>query len=714
MKKITLFMALVCAVNIFAQQKVAQHVQQLTSVNTTFRAILPLAATNKPNTTPAANVATNATFATLNERVIQDIAANKYPFIELGIPYNGSVTNVLLYRVEVLARDFHVDTDKQTNVPHTNGVFYRGIVKGDSNSLASFSFFETEMSGIISAAGINNLVVGRLQRTGNLSDYIIYSDSQLTIPFTYTCGASDDEPLPDSQLRSPQETLSDKCVTIYFELDHDTYLDNGSDVGTASNWITAIFNNVQTLYENDGITTALRSIYVWTEEDPYGGNSSSDYLEEFFALRPSFDGDVGQFITTNGGGLGGVAGGIGSLCSGRNISFSDVFFDYQDVPTFSWTVQVITHELGHVFGSPHTHGCYWNGNNTSIDGCGTQAGYVEGNCTLGPIPTSGGTIMSYCHLVSGTGINFANGFGTQPRARILSHLSSSLCLSSDCVNVCLNTVTQFAVASTPTTATITWEDTIDGPWEISNTSVNGLPLFYRQVATNSATITNLTPNTYYKFAVRPYCGEGMRAESETFNFATSADWCSGALFLDAGGANANYGNNQRIVRTLKPEIPGQVFTVTFNTFSTEADYDTLNVYDGPNTNSPLIGAYSGEVIPGPFVSTAADRSLTFEFRSDGSTTGAGWSASVSCVLGVKENTFTNLQYFPNPTNGNVTITSAEGITGITVYNVAGQLLLNKAVNGTTAETDIAAFANGVYFFKVTNGNKTANFRIVKQ
>jgi predicted Zn-dependent protease len=70
------------------------------------------------------------------------------------------------------------------------------------------------------------------------------------------------------------------------------------------------------------------------------------------------------------GGLGGVAISIAGLCSNQNVSYSDVDLYYEELPMFSWDVEVITHELGHLFGSPHTHGCYWNGNDTAIDGCG--------------------------------------------------------------------------------------------------------------------------------------------------------------------------------------------------------------------------------------------------------------------------------------------------------------------------------------------------------
>ncbi len=56
----------------------------------------------------------------------------------------------------------------------------------------------------------------------------------------------------------------------------------------------------------------------------------------------------------------------------------------------------ISHELGHIFGSPHTHSCYWpagpNGTLGPIDRCTS----TEGDCWNGEIIRQEGTIMSYC------------------------------------------------------------------------------------------------------------------------------------------------------------------------------------------------------------------------------------------------------------------------------------------------------------------------------
>jgi hypothetical protein len=86
--------------------------------------------------------------------------------------------------------------------------------------------------------------------------------------------------------------------------------------------------------------------------------------------------------------------------------------------------------MGHLMGSPHTHACFWNGNNTAIDGC---AGYTEdhgyGTCPVPGNPPNGGTIMSYCDGVPGVGVNFNNGFGPQPGELIRSRVAGAGCFS---------------------------------------------------------------------------------------------------------------------------------------------------------------------------------------------------------------------------------------------------------------------------------------------
>ena len=101
-------------------------------------------------------------------------------------------------------------------------------------------------------------------------------------------------------------------------------------------------------------------------------------------------------------------------------------------------------------------------------------------------------------------------------------------------------------------------------------------------------------------------------------------------FYDSGGASGSYTNNETLVETFYPSTSGAMIRFTFNTFSTELNYDYLYIYNGTSTSAPLIGTYNGTTSPGTVTASNASGALTFRFTSDASVTATGWSASISC------------------------------------------------------------------------------------
>jgi hypothetical protein len=722
MKKIiTLFALCLCTLT-FGQHKVAKKVAEYKALKTTFNHFVVLTPENEPIDSDVSRAVNKATLAQINTASVNDIVANGYEAIELEIPYQGATILVEMYKVNPFNRDFHIDTDKATNIGYDKGVHYRGIVKGDENSVASFSFFGNELNGIVSANEISNLVIARLDKPNNTTDYVVYSDSDLRVMSGFNCSVKDDGSEHDHDSDTSRNVLTERCVTMYFEIDYNLFQQNNNNTATTTNWMTSVFNNVQTLYENEGITVSLKSIYIWTSQDPYEGigDDSGAYLNEFNMVRPVFDGDVGQLVGIDEGGLGGVAATIDGLCSQNNYSYSDVNYAFSSVPTFSWTVQVITHEMGHLLGSRHTHACVWNGNNTSIDGCGTQAGYNEGNCAQGPIPSPAvkGTIMSYCHLIGGVGINFNNGFGPQPSDAIYTNVEGSTCLSTDCINTCINTVLDIAVTNpTPTSATITWNDLGNATsWQVSVSAFASGTDNWVTVDTNSYTTTApLNMNTYYKVRIRPLCESATSTYRQAI-FATPGLWCNGVTITDTGGATGTYGNMQHYVRVLIPNLPQKKIRLVFTQFNLEADYDFLTVYDGADTSGLTWGVFTGTTITSPIESVSPDGALTLEFFSDQAVVEAGYVATVSCQqnLGLDDiGQNIDFTYFPNPATGAVNIISNIDMQEILVYNIQGQLLHHSKNNGMDKKVDISAFATGTYFFKLKFGEKEANFKILK-
>lgn len=725
MNKVLSIFMLFWASMAFAQQLVPKKINDLLEQNTVFKNYSVLNASSSVPHAEADQAVKKATYAKINMQGLSDLMAAKSDYIEVDIPYQGNLVSVLLYKADIFAEGFHLDTDQSKKINYERGLYYRGIIKGDSNSIVAFNFFNGELNAIVSSKSLANLVIGKLVKENNTTDYIVYSDSDLKVAKNFTCSTKEDEvSQPTERTAAPSST---KCVTVYLEVDNTLYEQNGNNITLTTNWATSAFNNVQTLFNNDGITIALKSMFIWTTPDPYEGigTTSSDYMYKFNDVSPAFDGDVGQLIGIDPGFLGGVAVGINGICTQNNFSYSRVFYNYETVPEFSNTIFLIAHELGHLMGSPHTHACVWNGNNTAIDGCAPTANieYAEGSCAIGPIPstTDKGTLMSYCHLIAGVGVNFANGFGPQPTAKILAKVNAGTCLSTDCINTCINTVANITMSNvTTSSATVNWTDKPGvTQWQIAISQYPFAVQTWFTVNTPTWDVGGLTANIYYIIRIRPVCGSGLTAPSTTAILITAANYCAGAQITDTGGASTNYRDSESYIRTIIPNQSNKRIALTFTAFDLEKNYDYLYIYNGNSTAATSFNAagYTDNVaLPGPFVSTAADGSLTMRFFSDGGVTAAGYVANVTCENALANGTFEpniDFTYFPNPTQGQVTIMSKTNIGEIIVYNIEGRLLYQHEANSLEAKVDVSAFANGTYFFKLKFGDKEANFKILK-
>jgi len=280
-----------------------------------------------------------------------------------------------------------------------------------------------------------------------------------------------------------------------------------------------------TLYANETISTQISTIFIWTSADSYNNTSSSTALSQFRSLRTSFNGDLAHLVSLGGNNLGGVAY-VDVLCNNSyRYAYSNISASYSTVPTYSWTVEVMTHEMGHNLGSRHTQWCGWSSG--ALDNCYT----TDGGCAPGPAPTNGGTIMSYCHLTS-YGINFNNGFGTQPGNVIRSEVSSTSCLSATCSSgSSCGTVTGLsATAITTTSATVNWSGVSGATsytlqWKLASssswTTISNL-------TGTSRNLTGLSAGTSYNYQVRASCGSTLGAYSATATFTTTAAGCPDA------------------------------------------------------------------------------------------------------------------------------------------------------------------------------------------
>ena len=336
-----------------------------------------------------------------------------------------------LQEVELLPKDFKstsVSANGKRMESYKKGIYYRGIVNGESNSIAAISLFDNLVMGVFSCSeGTFNL--GPVSDNSNNTNYILYNEKDLLVKNNFNCKIDGKDmhyyktgKNPSVHNGNGDAVTSRLPVKIYIEADYQMYQDKGSSTANVTDYITGYFNSVATIYQNEYLPVQISEIQVYTTPDPYRNLTQSDaYLVAFGDNKQdNFNGDLAQFLTTRPLQAGGIAW-IGTLCSSYNandhsgrFSFCNIENTYYNFPTYSWTVMVSTHELGHNFGSMHTHACWWPTRSnaiTSIDSCTT----AEGGCFSGS-QASTGTIMSYCHFWenNGGGIDPRLGFGPMP------------------------------------------------------------------------------------------------------------------------------------------------------------------------------------------------------------------------------------------------------------------------------------------------------------
>ena len=436
--------------------------------------------------------------------------------IELVLPsWDGKKIVLELKQYELIADGFRVTTGNNKPVASKASRYYRGIVQGQPESIAAFSFFEGQVFGMLSL-DFGNIVVQNSEL--HPGKFIMYNDRDATKKPDFVCeteklSGNDFDP-EDNEI---QGRAAGDCVKVYIECDYALYTNKGS-VNATVNWITAVYNNVATLYANESINTTISEIYVWTTPDSYSKTSSTTALTQFRTARPSFNGNLAHLAALGGNNIGGVAW-LDVLCTNYNYAYSNISSSYNNVPTYSWTVEVMTHEMGHNVGSNHTQWCGWSGG--ALDNCYTP----EGSCSPGPAPSNGGTIMSYCHLTS-YGINFNNGFGTQPGNKIRSRVAAVNCLSPGCGASCPAPTGLNASNITNTTALISWSPAsgaVDYTLEYKvSTSSTWTPI---TTNTTSYTLSGLVAGTTYNARVKTNCSSSSSVYSGIISFTTTGGSC---------------------------------------------------------------------------------------------------------------------------------------------------------------------------------------------
>lgn len=192
-----------------------------------------------------------------------------------------------------------------------------------------------------------------------------------------------------AELTAAKNNTDTLLPVIYEVLDYDYVSFFSSPAAAEANYRDA-FEQVRKIYERDATISPQLELYLHTEPSGYVADNSFAALFEFKDAVPNFPGNFAGLRSFRGSG--GIAF-VSAACGANAYNYCSVEPFHAPLTVYSWTVKVISHELGHNFGSDHTHACKWNGNNTALEGSYPP----EGDCERPPVPARG-NIMSYDQL----------------------------------------------------------------------------------------------------------------------------------------------------------------------------------------------------------------------------------------------------------------------------------------------------------------------------
>lgn len=339
---------------------------------------------------------------------------------------------------------------------------------------------------------------------------------------------------------------------------------------------------------------------------------------------------------------------------------------------------------------------------------------------------------------------------------------------------CADMLTPTATNITNTSATVNWLATsgtyqlsygLEGVAAGSGTLVNDLTVLQHD-------LTNLSPNTVYDMYVRSVCGTNYGIWSSALKLATKCNpinqfpyfegfegnndyrnpdcWKNESLFSDIkwivndADGDADYGGvipaegNYMMQYTLDNGDPYQARLVTnrfdFTGYTNASltfkyinkiwgsDINDLQVFYKTSENGSWVAL--SELITDahndwtsltlPLPNTTSDYYLSFLSTND---YGYGtYLDDISISATLSDATFETaaLKMYPNPVQNTLYISNTAAITGVQVYNMLGQVVLNKATNGTDVSVDMSALSSGNYMVKVQTAEGVKTSKVIKK
>ncbi|MFA6058291.1 MAG: zinc-dependent metalloprotease [Taibaiella sp.] len=688
----------------------------------------------------------NVIYLKLNKAALNTLKSAASPLISFSLPLRDGNHAFTLYSYNILDDGFKIyergSDGKKKAVSIETGVFYRGILTNQLNSLAAFTFNNDDIAAVFSTpeSGNYNLVLNYANPGINKDNYLLFREADIKNKRTAKCGVTDamNKFNHDADNNSAAKGTFGGChkLRVSMQADHELFLVRNSNMTSCVNYLTSLFNVISTLYNNEGINAVMSETVVNSTPDGYTYGGSDEVLIKFGEeTQSNFIGDIAHLVSGyNEGGwppLGGLAWldvlcqtpvfdqGSGVWYGPFSMADNEVLNTIPQVPIYSWDVEASTHEIGHNIGSPHTQSCSWPGG--AIDDCYP----TEGGCPSGlsPDPT-GGTIMSYCHLTS-YGINFAFGFGPLPGNLIRSKIATKPCLSS------FQPLKTLAVTNTTRIAN---RQCNDGSWTYfyydNNTAAEADDELLLMIKANGQSIGNvdatgmevkMTTTAGYatnigRTVTAPYAQSSWKEANRTWN-----------VTLATGVAQPTAPVSIRFPFTNQDflDIKGSIPALSQSSQLSVVAFSNQNAANNPSSAPASAVKYYANATTADATHWNLGSETNYSYAEFVSNYGIfGGSLGVRASgLGIDDNYDQNqiLEVYPNPATNQLNITIPETVrtskNDLIVFDHLGRMILKKeniTLTGGSIQLNIEALSSGVYSIRYSNDGSSFNARFVKK
>jgi hypothetical protein len=376
--------------------------------------------------------------------------------IAMRVPLGTGVGVALVERVDPFmpgAKVFTMTSEGERPLSTTNMQIWRGVLVDDPGSTLIIGVSPEQAHAKITRADTGEMFLIATSSAAQGAQIMAYDARLLEAAGPMapmpSCAGAIETPgmtiMPPTGMVDPtpadvEQPTGVSCRVFNVALDTDNEFRNHyTSAQAASDYAAFLLASVGELYTREiGIGLRTGFVRIWDTPDPWTATSTGPQLTEFVnywnANQGSTQRNLAHLLCRRS--LGGGVAFLQGLCNGVGYAVSanlNNTFPYpiSDNSASNWDLMVVAHELGHNFGSGHTH-C-----NTAyspiIDGCGLattgRPACETGTTDCSVAAAANGSIMSYCHLCAGGVANMKMVFGPRPTARIQTYVNT---LASSC------------------------------------------------------------------------------------------------------------------------------------------------------------------------------------------------------------------------------------------------------------------------------------------